>query len=858
MNPFKGADSYTEHDARTLFGRGNEILTLFNLVKNYTTSLLYAKSGVGKTSLINAGLIPALRKNKFFPVVVRLGALNANPDKTYSEVLINLVKEEVEKCNKRPHNEQIEYKLIEGDLNIREVTNHRRLTSYLTNNRVEGHTLQREESKIHELNVVFIFDQFEEIFFLPFDEKQLDDLFFEIRTLADGLIENQLPDEPEEVFFSLQEFVHSKKVRFLFSFREEYFPQIESLSSLLPSLKYSSDARLRLSAFTKQAAQEVIERTLEASGTKPISERDLNKVTDSLIAKHELSFRGGLILPFMLSLICKKIWATENPEDTISKLDQKLDIIITRYVNDCFRSLADEVKTRSFIEDRLISVEGNRVPVRKTEVPKSIYRDIECLTGVLDPDKRLLTLFNDPDQIEIIHDKLIDPLYRSRRLRRELEAREVAKLERKRIADKYRAKILGRAGGLSLLLIATAALSMFIYKTSELEDKLTKLFDNHYSIALENIEQKYGTLAAYLMVDSFRKFVDESFEYTLKHPRDLLSKVDSASKSISGRQLYGRFPPDPTSSQGPFQRSPKLTFKYRVDKDTILLLRDSGNFEKKYVLPKSINPEPFFNPSIKFSSDENFLIIFDEYRSGDNFALDVETKKRIEFNKKDFNDLTKTGSGALLGFEYDYNQNKTFVRVFKTNNNGTSWTEVDQLSNVNSYSPDFLVYQDRNAWYAYPKSGASKFEVQLPRVFTGGIETLGLLVDGSDTVTIVNEKSFFYDRSLLYSIPDTHELDPFFTKFERGLLFIPIVRRSGFNSRDVVVIDISTRKERTFNFPDGFLGVLERKDDCVLVCDGFNNKFLFILKDIRDYKNDVPKSMQYSQNEMREMKISLR
>ena len=55
-----------------IYSRGNEAAELFSLVKLNVLTVVFGKSGIGKTSLLNAGLFPLLRADKFLPVRMRL------------------------------------------------------------------------------------------------------------------------------------------------------------------------------------------------------------------------------------------------------------------------------------------------------------------------------------------------------------------------------------------------------------------------------------------------------------------------------------------------------------------------------------------------------------------------------------------------------------------------------------------------------------------------------------------------------------------------------------------------------------------------------------------------------------------
>jgi Novel STAND NTPase 1 len=69
-SPYKGLDHYAEHDAPFFFGRDVECdLVVANLLAARLT-LLYGPSGVGKSSLLHAGVVPRLRDAPDLTVVI--------------------------------------------------------------------------------------------------------------------------------------------------------------------------------------------------------------------------------------------------------------------------------------------------------------------------------------------------------------------------------------------------------------------------------------------------------------------------------------------------------------------------------------------------------------------------------------------------------------------------------------------------------------------------------------------------------------------------------------------------------------------------------------------------------------------
>ncbi|APR88281.1 High-affnity carbon uptake protein Hat/HatR [Minicystis rosea] len=71
-HPCLGPSSFDEEHAAFFHGRGREAEELFALVELRPLTVLYSKSGLGKTSLLQAGLFPRMRKAGLVPLRFRL------------------------------------------------------------------------------------------------------------------------------------------------------------------------------------------------------------------------------------------------------------------------------------------------------------------------------------------------------------------------------------------------------------------------------------------------------------------------------------------------------------------------------------------------------------------------------------------------------------------------------------------------------------------------------------------------------------------------------------------------------------------------------------------------------------------
>src|SRR5262245_9722754 len=71
--PWLGLRPFDEVSSAYFFGRVSELNDLGERVVNRRVTLLYGRSGLGKTSLLRAGLVNWLRKRSgFVPVIIRL------------------------------------------------------------------------------------------------------------------------------------------------------------------------------------------------------------------------------------------------------------------------------------------------------------------------------------------------------------------------------------------------------------------------------------------------------------------------------------------------------------------------------------------------------------------------------------------------------------------------------------------------------------------------------------------------------------------------------------------------------------------------------------------------------------------
>ena len=82
---YPGVQPFKMSDKDIFFGRNEDRDKLYNLIQLEKLVVLFGKSGYGKSSLLNAGIMPLLTddtkadKFRFMPIEVRLGNYAHNP-----------------------------------------------------------------------------------------------------------------------------------------------------------------------------------------------------------------------------------------------------------------------------------------------------------------------------------------------------------------------------------------------------------------------------------------------------------------------------------------------------------------------------------------------------------------------------------------------------------------------------------------------------------------------------------------------------------------------------------------------------------------------------------------------------------
>ncbi|MES0490148.1 MAG: tetratricopeptide repeat protein [Leptospirales bacterium] len=387
-----------EVDRSMFFGRERETKKLLSLVLSERLTVLFAKSGLGKTSLINAGLMDTLRSKKYFPVRV-----------TFNAEKIGLTESVLQ---------AIEEKALQTGVKIKspKKADRTNLWSYF------AHTEFLFEKK--KVTPLLILDQFEEIFTL-YTREQTGQFIEQIAPI----IRNIAPERSSKGKRKSSTDAYAKiKIKILIGIREDYLAELEGIAKKVPQILRN---RYRLLPLNRISAKMAIENPVEKEGnfysrTSKYSPEAIDKILNFLSAgdpqDEETRDEDTTIEPAQLQLVCQSIEnqiieRDENENNIISKEDlggtKGLQKIIKSYYNNKINKItpsSERSKARKLFKKGLISSKNNRVSLAASTIIDS-YRLSEATLEKL-VDARLLRSEsrNKITYYEIPHDTLVGPI----------------------------------------------------------------------------------------------------------------------------------------------------------------------------------------------------------------------------------------------------------------------------------------------------------------------------------------------------------------------------------------------------------------------------------------------------------------
>jgi WD40 repeat protein len=361
-----------------IYGRERELLDLRDLLIAERIVLLYSPSGAGKTSLIQAGLIPEMEREEF--AVLPLMRVGKNPAGTAgNRYLASAIL-------------SLEEKLAPGDASspTADVAG----ISFADYLEMRKDLLPPGDSKL------LIFDQFEEI-----------------------LTVDPLDQEGKAEFFAQVGAVLRDTSRWaLFSIREDYVAALDPYTRAVPTRLKSN---LRLDLLTPEAARLAIEEPARNRGVSFTAEAtsqlidDLRRVTVQSRAGTFESRLGPYVEPVHLQVVCSQLWEEPRSDPshigveelaTIGDVDSALGEYYAAHVGKVARETGVKEKAiREWFDRSLITESGIRSEVMwqpggSEGLNNAAIDALEAAHLVRKEERR------DATWLELSHNRLVTPI----------------------------------------------------------------------------------------------------------------------------------------------------------------------------------------------------------------------------------------------------------------------------------------------------------------------------------------------------------------------------------------------------------------------------------------------------------------
>jgi len=525
---YPGAKPFQTDQQDIYFGRSKDAETLFQLTALERLVVLYSKSGLGKSSLINAGLIPRIRQERqTLPITVRFGAqmseVSNAPATTTAERIA---------AGKAFH--ALLEKLVPDD---------RSLWAYAKSRQLQDADFG---------NFILIFDQFEELFTYSTEavldfKKQLGELIYtHIPQRYRDAIEQRIGDLSDEELEALHRPLNGQV---LLAIRSDRLHLLDRISDYLPTILSHC---YELDAMDMEQATRAIERPAGAAGdfvSPPFRYEPaaLAAILDFLTEKG-----AEKIESFQLQILCQSVEQNVMRQQLQSVGVHHLgdlEAIYENYYDDQIGNIKDpkeQLAARLLIEDELIfEAEERRLSLYEGIITQRI--NAETLRQLV--DHHLLRA--EPSAqggytYELSHDTLVAPVLKSKARRKKAEAIATeSRLQVEREAEmaalrdkaQEESKKRQRARRLAFVAVVAAGISLLAsvfafwqYRSAEAAKERAEINEGKAKTNLDKyLEEEKGRkkLEAKALIESAKIYKDAGYDDLAKRTLQQAMSIDS-------------------------------------------------------------------------------------------------------------------------------------------------------------------------------------------------------------------------------------------------------------------------------------------------------------------------------------------
>jgi WD40 repeat protein len=395
-NPYIGPVPFLE--GQTLYGRERETDELADLLVSKRIVLLFAPSGAGKTSLIQAALVPRLRDLYHLRPLPTVRLTHRN-DAIAGQRSVNRYALSTMRCLERryPSEQQL------SDEQLAALT----LAGYFEHRLAFSRDAGKPEYWL------LVLDQFEELFTLDPLDWDVKEAF--LKDLGNVLAGAKV-DAPEA------ENQGPPIIWALFSMREDRVAELQPFLDLIPT---ALAFRYRLDPLERDEALDAIVKPAGAYMTAAAAVRlvdDLRTIQLRTPEGAEVVSQGRFVEPVQLQVVCRRLWDKVVAKDnrpieladvTTAQGASEVDRALGDYFDSEIESAANATQVpqrslRDWIEDHLITSTGIRAQALREAALLARLND--AIGRLIDAHLIRSDVRNDREWIELAHDRLVEPV----------------------------------------------------------------------------------------------------------------------------------------------------------------------------------------------------------------------------------------------------------------------------------------------------------------------------------------------------------------------------------------------------------------------------------------------------------------
>ena len=463
---YPGPRPFEENDINLFFGRKKDTENLLTFINVEQLVVLFSKSGIGKSSLINAGILPELRKKNYDVIVGRFNSfVNLVSGQPNAPDLLSPVKKLLNEIKSRYNN----------------------TTTFLDPLSPEGeeislwHEFKNLQIANKEKTYFIFFDQFEELFTYPpeqvnYFKQQLAELLYTAvpQEYLDRI--DKFENDPSTTHLTneqLELLYEPIPVKILFTIRSDKFSSLTKLKDAIPGIVTKT---YELKPFSASEAKDAIQNPALSEGdfisnAFEFEPDALQKMLDYLTedgTEDIESFQLQILCRYVEEIVIKNKRSNNELRHVNASHIGDIKNIFEEYYNNLISNIdADKIQNvkKLFEEGLIFEKDKIRVSLYKGQITSMYGIDELLLKKLVDTHLiRSETDANGMEKFELSHDSLIQPILKSKEKRMVEEEAKVFEANAQLQKIKFRKRLQLYA---SIFFIIVLLAGLVLYKSYE-------------------------------------------------------------------------------------------------------------------------------------------------------------------------------------------------------------------------------------------------------------------------------------------------------------------------------------------------------------------------------------------------------